>query len=120
MIIGDKLRKIRELNNYTEKFVAGKIGISVSQYSKIERNDSPLTLNRLSEIAKIYDLGATEILSWDDKNIFHLDTDKTPNSSNHHQKVTSNFPAIEIIEHLKEEIRFLKSENERLWTLIEK
>ena len=51
--IGQKIRKIRELRNYTQLYVARKLGISQERYSYLENHKKsiqPTTLRKISLI----------------------------------------------------------------------
>lgn len=66
-IIGNNavLQKIHELRlerKYSQEYVAGQLGISQNAYSKLERGDTNLSLNRLGEIANIFNVKPEDIL----------------------------------------------------------
>jgi len=61
--VASNIRKIREFRNYTQDYLAAKIGISQNAYSKIELGYSKVTLDRLFQIAKILDVEATHLIS---------------------------------------------------------
>ncbi|HEV7333138.1 MAG TPA: helix-turn-helix transcriptional regulator [Flavisolibacter sp.] len=63
MNIGDKIRKVRELKGYKQEYVAGKLGLSVTAYGNIERNESSLTFDRLEEIAEVLEVSVQDILN---------------------------------------------------------
>lgn len=65
MYIGQNIRKLRELQNLSQEYMANKLSMSVSNYSKLERNSVPLTLNRLNQISKIINIQIIDILSFD-------------------------------------------------------
>ena len=64
-VVASNIRKIRELRNYTQDYLAAKLGISQNAYSKIELGYSKLTLERLFQISIILDVEAMQILSFD-------------------------------------------------------
>lgn len=72
MKVGNKIKKIRELRNFTQDYMAGKLSMSISNYSKIERDEIPVTLDRLEEIANILMVKYNDILSFDEKNVFNF------------------------------------------------
>lgn len=41
-----KIKQIRELKNFTQEYVAQKLGLSTRAYSKIESGETQLTINR--------------------------------------------------------------------------
>ena len=70
--LGTKIKKLRELRNYTQEHMAEKLGISQSAYSKIETEDTDLSHERLEQIAKTLDLSVQDILSFDEKQVFNF------------------------------------------------
>lgn len=57
-IIGERIKKARLKNNYTQEKLAEKIDVSVAFLSRVERGSSHINLKRLSQICSI--LGVTE------------------------------------------------------------
>ncbi len=45
--IGEKIKKIRELKNYTQEYMAAQIGITQAGYSKIERGESDVPMSAI-------------------------------------------------------------------------
>jgi transcriptional regulator with XRE-family HTH domain len=41
MILGSKIKTIREMKNFTQEYIAEKLEMSQSNYSRIERNQHP-------------------------------------------------------------------------------
>ena len=64
-VVASNIRKIRELRNYTQDYLAAKLGISQNAYSKIELGYSKLTLERLFQISIILEVEAMQIISFD-------------------------------------------------------
>lgn len=79
MKVGNKIRKIREFKNYTQEYMAIELDMSLSNYSKLERDEIPLTIERLERIARILDINFIDILSLDDSNVFNFIN--SPNSN---------------------------------------
>ena len=50
--IGDNIKKFRELKNITREQMASDLEMSLSNYSKIERNEIDLTISRIQKIAQ--------------------------------------------------------------------
>jgi transcriptional regulator with XRE-family HTH domain len=57
-----KIRKIRESKNYSQDYLAAKLGISQNAYSKIELGYSNITLSRLANISDILEVDWVEII----------------------------------------------------------
>jgi transcriptional regulator with XRE-family HTH domain len=66
------IRKIRSEKNYTQDYLAAKLGISQNAYSKVELGYSNITLNRLIEIADILEVDFVEFITREKKELVHL------------------------------------------------
>ena len=71
MQIGSKIRKIRELRGYSQEVVADLLGITQNSYSKIESGTTNVTVKRLYEIAKVFEVEVPTILGFDEKHVFN-------------------------------------------------
>jgi len=104
--IGRKIKKIRELKNYSQEFVAEKLQLSTRGYSKVESGETKLTIQRLLEISKILELPINKILEFESKSILQ-------NNNQFEDIETRNQPSrteIELITQYKESVAHLKSE----------
>ena len=89
-----KLKLIRSFKNWTQEDVAEKLGISTHAYAKIERGETDVNLSRLQQIAKVMDIGLSQLFGLDEKNVFNLAG--THNTQGDNWYVSS--PSIEQIE----------------------
>ena len=112
MKVGDNIRKLRELRNYTQQYLADQLEISLSGYGKIERNETDVSLGRLQQIADILGVDIHSILRFDDKHIFNLNNNEVANG-----QVNNYYSGRE--ELLERIIEQLKKENENLLSIIE-
>jgi transcriptional regulator with XRE-family HTH domain len=64
-VVAGNIRKIREIRNYTQDYLAAKLGISQNAYSKIELGYSKLTLERLFQISAILEVEVFELISFE-------------------------------------------------------
>lgn len=69
--IGWKIKKIRELRNISQSYMAEKLSISQKAYSKIENCEIKLTEDRLNLISKILDVDKDDIINFNERNIFN-------------------------------------------------
>ena len=67
--IGEKIKKIRELRNFSRRYVACELMISTNTYGKIERNEMDITLKRLGQIADVLKVGVSTIIDFDENQI---------------------------------------------------
>lgn len=114
MNVGQKIKKIRELKNFTQAHVAEKLHLSLSGYGKIERDETDITLNRLSEIAEILGTDYNTILSFDEKHIFNFQQNQNANGIVQNQQIIDKDAWQQLVEHLKTENNYLKDKLERL------
>jgi len=77
--IKNKIRNIRELKNYTQEYMAERLGVTQAGYSKIEKGKTSLSYEKLVEIGRILDVSVEDIISFEyDKYI------------NNYNKITGN------------------------------
>ena len=112
MKVGDNIKKLRELRNYTQQYMADQLEISLSGYGKIERNETDVSLGRLQQIADILGVDIHGILRFDDKHIFNLNNNEVANG-----QVNNYYSGRE--ELLERIIEQLRKENENLLSIIE-
>lgn len=114
--IGQKIKKLRELKNFTQSYVARELGITQSAYSKIEIGESELSYNKLGKIAEIFGMSPEEIVSFNEQMIFNIMHNQTGNGFIINKWVSENEKKIyeEQITHLKEEIDYLKKVLDKL------
>lgn len=72
MKIGRNIRKLRELNNLTQKSLAEALGMSVVQYGRIERDEVEISLTRVEAIAKILNSNIETILNFDTTHLMNV------------------------------------------------
>lgn len=104
-----KIKQIRELKNFTQEYVAQKLGLSTRAYSKIETGETQLTINRLNEISKVLGIEPMDILGFDEKQVFNnckQDGYIGINHINIPDKLVQQYE--ETIQSLKEQIKLLK------------
>lgn len=62
---GTIIRRFREMHNYSQKYVAAKMGISQNAYSKIENNITQLTVDHLKKLSQILNVSVMDLLKDD-------------------------------------------------------
>jgi len=70
MQIGNKIKTLREMKNISQTFVAAKLKISQSSYSKIESGTVDLTFARFEEIASILGVELQQIIGFTKDHLF--------------------------------------------------
>lgn len=80
----ETIRLMREMNKLSQEEMAEKLNMSPSGYSKIERGETKLYLDKLQQIAQIFNIDAGELLATSDKNICFLISENSQSSSNYY------------------------------------
>jgi transcriptional regulator with XRE-family HTH domain len=119
------LRVLREINNYTQEYVASQIGVDQSTYSKIERNPKIIRGEQAEKLAELYDVGVGDILSpgvtisfsnstFSDKGYVHNLHEEIHNAAL--EKVIAAKDSE--IKTIKEELEYLRKQNNQLLALL--
>jgi transcriptional regulator with XRE-family HTH domain len=104
------IKKFREMKNLTREFVASKIGLSLSGYSKIERGEVDLTISRIVAIARVLQVDIEKLLNFDVSQIFNISNNKLV------QGIGAKADTIHFTgdEYKEKYIQLLEDENKRL------
>jgi len=131
MLLGDKIKKIRDLKGLTQEDIASKLNISSQAYSKIERNETKIDDKRLEQIANALDVPAESIQKFDESNFFISNLKECENSqslgmmntvNNYYYNTDQTIPVLENLIELQkqqlkqqsDEIQFLRKQLESL------
>lgn len=63
MEIYDKIRILRTSHQWTQEDIAEKLNMSVNGYSKIERGKSSINIEKLKQIAQVFNMYILELIS---------------------------------------------------------
>jgi|SRR6185312_7608920 len=111
MVLGQKIKKLRELKNLTQEHLATELGLSQSAYSKIETGEVDVPYSRLEQIAKVLELKPEDIITFNEHIVFNIMHNN--NSENgmivHNASLAEKQLYEDTIKTLKEEIAYLKS-----------
>lgn len=81
--LGSNLRKLRELKNISQEFIAIKLNLSIKSYSNIENNVTKITHERLTQICQILEIDPLAMMNFDtDKIIQSINNGHIASSSN--------------------------------------
>ena len=69
MQIGSKLKRLREMKNLKQEDIAKKLNISKQAYSKIERDETKLDVDRIIDLSEIFEVSPEELLKGDYCNV---------------------------------------------------
>lgn len=110
MKLGSNIRKIRELRNIKQEYIAQKLKLSLTSYGKIERDETDLGINRLENIANILGVSLVALINFTDDRFLDALNNLHPGGASVNM----------LIEHLLLDISKLTEEKTKLFSLIEK
>lgn len=110
MSIGNNIKKLRELKNYTQAYMAEKLNMSVPGYSKIENDKTDITISKINAIAEVLEADLATILNFDPKNVFNQNVHSSVVTGYNHQ-LTINGNLDDILSKLQNEINELKKKD---------
>lgn len=70
-VIGYKIRKVREIKNLSQKYMADKLSVSQSHYSDIENCKTEISDEKLEEIARVLEVNTDTIKNFNDQVVFN-------------------------------------------------
>lgn len=85
MEVHDKIRVMREINQWSQEEMAEKLSMSPNGYAKIERGQSSINLEKLQQIANVFNLDMGDLVSNKERSIFFaVGGDNSYNLTNSH------------------------------------
>jgi len=115
MEIGHNIRKIRELKGYSQEFLANQLEISQRQLSRIENNETDISMSKLASISNLLEVTPSQLLGFDDKFIFQHCENAFGNNQNYYAFSDKERDLYEKrISHLEKEISFLRKQLENI------
>ena len=118
-MLGHKIKKIRELKDLTQEFMAAELGLNQSAYSKIESGTIDVSYSKLEKIAAVFGMKVEDIVSFNEQMVYNVMNNQ---SGQNGLVINNNSPTPENeknlyekqIDTLKEEINYLKSVLDKL------
>lgn len=115
--LGNKLRVLREVNNFTQEYVADAIEVSASTYSLMEKGQATLSIDRIEKLASLYKMEMSDLLRISDQTIINQITHSNGICS---ENVNINGIAEEERKLYKETIARLEEQNNKLMVFLDK
>ncbi len=112
------MKLIRHIKQWSQEEVAHRLNISPSTYGSMERGETKLSLERLKELAKVFEMDLAQLLDSSEKNIFNfgsIEGDHCQNWCDH----TQSEQFIEL-KHEVEKLRLLLQEREKEVTYLKR
>lgn len=102
--IGFKIKKLRELKNYTQAYMADRLNMGVSGYNKIENDKTEITLSKILSIAEVLETDLETILNLDTKNMYFQHNEGNTLVTGHNTNLTINGNIEHMLKSLMNEI----------------
>ncbi len=115
MNIGSNIKKYREQKDLSRENVAREMQMSLSGYSKIERDEVDLTISKVQKIAQVLGVDISQILNLDATQIYNVSGNQFSQGLVGAKSETMNFYADE---YKNKYIKMLEEENNRLKHLL--
>lgn len=103
--IGTKIRSLREEKGITQEYLAACLGLTQSNYGRMEKDDARITIPKLFKIAEVLEVRVGYLLDEQATQIIHQHNNELANAYNVDTMVADK----DHIASLKEEIQFLRS-----------
>lgn len=120
----DKIKEIRIHKGFSHENMAHELSISQTAYTKLENNETKLSVERLFQIAKILNTPVYELLDTAPNTVYHQNNYDNAIGYNHQYVETLHQDSREtyqdFITTLKQENKYLKEQNLKLMDLLEK
>ncbi len=106
--IGLKIRKVREIKNFNQSYVADKLSVSQSAYSDLENGKIRVTEKKLQEIANVLEVTPEIIEGFSDALIFNSCSQSGQYNTYNIKEIQKEELYCEVIFQLKERIKNLE------------
>ena len=83
MNLKEKIKNLREMNGWSQEVMAERLDMSKNGYARIERGESKLNMERLEQIAEIFNIDVVDLISQEyERAIFVIGGDSSNNTGN--------------------------------------
>lgn len=103
----EKIKVMREMNQWTQEEVAEKLGMSTTGYAKIERGQTNVSVEKLKQIAAIFNINVSQLLDDNEKFIICSIGDNHSNYNNYfsvNEKLASENEKLKLEIQLKDQL----------------
>lgn len=118
----EQIRKVRREKDFSQEYMAEVLGLSQSQYSRIENGESNIDIDKANKIAEILGVNPLDIVDFYNKQEFincsQSGNINTINNNNDFEEERKAY--LRQIEELKKDKEFLIKEHQSLKQMLEK
>jgi transcriptional regulator with XRE-family HTH domain len=114
--IAEKIKEMRIMHNYTSESIAKNLGISKSSYSQLENGHVEISVNRLVEVANIYNVPLATFVPEISSNVYNITNGDNSPINNNPINLTqvNNYSDKNVSETLKDISLILQNISERI------
>ena len=122
-MLREKIKQKRKERGYSQDYMANQLGITTSAYSKIERGETRIDIDRLKQLSETLETDVIDLLS-DENVVIAYNGDHSVNG--YHATQTNHIDEDQrkdwnrMFEHLEGEVTTLRQKNDQLLKLVEK
>lgn len=117
----EQIRKLRREKDFSQDYMAEVLGLSQSQYSRIENGECSVDIDKANKIAEVLESNPLDIVDFYNKQEFINCTQSgNINTINNNDFEQERLSYQEQIKELKKDKEFLKKENVSLKSMLEK
>lgn len=69
--IGERVKRLRMKKDYSQDYVASKLGMSQRAYSKIENNETKLSIEHLYKLGEVFEMPVSDILDPENRPVYN-------------------------------------------------
>lgn len=105
--VNEKIRVMREVNQWSQEEMANKMNMSTNGYAKIERGETKLSLHKLEQIAAIFNIDVLELMNTNSNGLILLMNENGDHSANYYSdnaNLAKEIEKLELIINHKNEI----------------
>ncbi|VEG12506.1 helix-turn-helix domain-containing protein [Moraxella cuniculi] len=81
MEYNQKIRALREINQWSQEEMAEKLHMSLNGYAKIERGETKLTLDKLEQIANLFNMDVLEFMQNANNGVYFMMNETADNNT---------------------------------------
>jgi transcriptional regulator with XRE-family HTH domain len=79
MKIQDKIKTLRTSKNWTQEKMADMLSMSTNGYANIERGETEITIQKIEQIAKLFEMNYLDLINMGEKQGFYFNGNNSTN-----------------------------------------
>jgi transcriptional regulator with XRE-family HTH domain len=113
MLIREKIKLLRKSRDWSQEYLAEKLGMSANGYGEIERGHSRITVEKLETLSQLFDVPFSELCDEEKTNVFIAHNIGHSSQSNQSDCTIHNHSEYVEIKHELEKSQLLNDEKDK-------